>query len=109
VSDPAAAIAARLAQLWQSSRPIILERLSVLRSAHTALLANPEDKTARSEGREAAHKLSGVLGIFGMPQGSELAHLVEESLKSDAPLNAGDLAAIADQIAALDAVIAAKG
>jgi HPt (histidine-containing phosphotransfer) domain-containing protein len=109
VSDPAATIAARLAQLWQSSRPTILERLSILRAAHAALLANPEDTAARSEGREAAHKLSGVLGVFGMPQGSEIAHIVEECLKPETPLSAGDLASMAQQITALDAVIAAKG
>jgi HPt (histidine-containing phosphotransfer) domain-containing protein len=108
-SDPAAAIAARLAQLWRTSRPTILERLSVLRSAQAALVASAADTAARSEAREAAHKLSGVLGIFGLPQGSELAHNLEERLKSPDPLTAADLMAMAGEIEALEAVIAAKG
>lgn len=109
VSDPAAAIAARLAQLWRTSRPTILERLAVLKSAHTALVANADDTDARSEAREAAHKLSGVLGVFGLPQGSELAHNMEESLKSSGPLTAADLIAMAGEIESLEAMIAAKG
>jgi HPt (histidine-containing phosphotransfer) domain-containing protein len=108
-SDPQAAIAARLAQLWRSSRPIILERLAVLKTAHAALATNADDDAARSEAREAAHKLSGVLGIFGLPQGSELAHNLEERLKSADPLSATDLIAMAGEIEALDALVIAKG
>lgn len=107
--DPAAAIAARLAQLWRTSRPTILERLAVLQSAQAALVANAAAVAARSEAREAAHKLSGVLGVFGMPQGSELAHNLEERLKSSDPLTAADLMAMAGEIESLDAIIAAKG
>jgi HPt (histidine-containing phosphotransfer) domain-containing protein len=108
-SDPAAVIAARLAQLWRTSRPTILERLANLKSAQNALVANAADATARSEGREAAHKLSGVLGVFGLPQGSELAHNLEERLKSAEALTANDLIAMAGEIESLEAIIAAKG
>jgi HPt (histidine-containing phosphotransfer) domain-containing protein len=108
-NDPGAAIAARLAQLWRTSRPVILERLTVLKTAHAALVASAADAVARSEAREAAHKLSGVLGIFGLPQGSELAHNLEERLKSTDPLSATDLIAMAGEIESLDALIAAKG
>jgi HPt (histidine-containing phosphotransfer) domain-containing protein len=109
MSDPGAIIAARLAQLWRSSRPVILERLAVLKSSHAALVTNAGDGTARGEAREAAHKLSGVLGVFGLPQGSELAHNLEERLKSTNPLAAADLIAMAGEIESLEAAIAAKG
>lgn len=108
-SDPAAIIAARLVQLWRTSRPTILERLDVLKSAQAALVANAEDAAARSDAREAAHKLSGVLGVFGLPQGSELAHNLEERLKTSEPLTATDLIAMAGEIESLDAMIAEKG
>lgn len=101
-------IAARLAELWQTSRPTILERMSALQAAGQALEAHPLDQEARERGREAAHKLSGVLGIFGLPQGSELASALEETLKSPEPLNPSDLATLKARIAELDAVIAAK-
>jgi HPt (histidine-containing phosphotransfer) domain-containing protein len=109
ISDPAAAIAARLAQLWRTSRPVILDRLAVLRTTHAALVANADDAAARSEGREAAHKLSGVLGIFGLPQGSEIAHEMEERFKMPGPLGAADLIAMAGEIETLEALITAKG
>jgi HPt (histidine-containing phosphotransfer) domain-containing protein len=101
-------IASRLAELWQTSRPTILERMAVLHSTSEALGANPSDQQARDKGREAAHKLSGVLGIFGMPQGTEIASALEEQLKSAAPLNPDDLASLQARIQDLDAVIAAK-
>jgi HPt (histidine-containing phosphotransfer) domain-containing protein len=109
VSDPGAALQARLAQLWRTSRPTILERVSVLKTAHAALVANSGDAASRSEAREAAHKLSGVLGVFGLPQGSELAHNLEERLKSTEPLVAADLVAMAGEIEEIGAMIAAKG
>lgn len=101
-------IASRLAELWQTSRPTILERMAALHGAGRALAANPLDQDARSRGREAAHKLSGVLGIFGLPQGSEIASALEEQLKSAAPLLPDDLVSLETQIADLDAVIASK-
>lgn len=104
----AAKIAARLTELWQTSRPTILERTSLLHSACDQLNTNPADSQARTDGREAAHKLSGVLGVFGLPQGSEIASAIEFLLKSDQPLTAQDLSTLRKQIADLDAVIASR-
>lgn len=101
-------IASRLAELWQTSRPTILERMTALHAASQALAANPHDQEARECGREAAHKLSGVLGIFGLPQGSEIASALEEQLKSPGSLLPEDLMTLESQIAALDNVIASK-
>lgn len=109
MSDAAAIIAARLAELWRTSRPSILERVAALHAAHDALFRNPEDAEARSQGREAAHKLSGVLGVFGLPQGSELAFTMESLLMSGNPLTPEDVIWLGEQIEALDAVIALKG
>lgn len=101
-------IASRLAELWQTSRPTILERMGALHAAEEALSLNPFDQGARERGREAAHKLSGVLGIFGLPQGSEIAAALEEQLKSPASLMPADLVSLQTRIAELDAVIASK-
>jgi HPt (histidine-containing phosphotransfer) domain-containing protein len=106
--DPAAKIAARLTELWHTSRPTILERMTILRAACTALMENPADREARTSGLEAAHKLSGVLGVFGLPQGSELASSIEFLLKSGQPLMQPDLSTLRNRIADLDAVIASK-
>jgi len=106
--DAAAKIAARLTELWQTSLPTILERMSLLRTACTALTENPADHESRNTGLEAAHKLSGVLGVFGLPQGSELASEIEFLLKSEEPLTSEDLANLRDLISDLDLVIASR-
>jgi HPt (histidine-containing phosphotransfer) domain-containing protein len=107
-SDPSTAIAARLRELWHTSRPVILERLAVLRASHSALAANLHDAEARSLARETAHKLSGVLGVFGLPHGSEIAQRLEDCLQSPHPLTPDDLSWLAAQTDDLDALIAAK-
>lgn len=108
MSSAAAKIAARLADLWRTSQPSILERMAALRAAQIALFADPEDQHARSSGREAAHKLSGVLGIFGLPRGSEIAFELEQILKGEQPLTQESLATLADRVRELDTVIASR-
>lgn len=108
MSDPAVIIAARLAELWRRSLPLTRERVAALHAACSALSLNPADAEARAAGREAAHKLSGVLGTFGLPRGSELAAEIEAVFKSDAPLTHESLTALAAQVRELDAVIATK-
>jgi HPt (histidine-containing phosphotransfer) domain-containing protein len=108
MSDPASVVAARLAELWRTSRATVLERMAVLREARESLAANPADSEARSRGREAAHKLSGVLGVFGLPRGSELAAEIEAILKTEAALSADQLSSLGSLAAELDAVIASK-
>lgn len=108
MTDAAEKIAARLTVLWQTSRPLILERIAALRAACNDLASNPSDAEARTRGREAAHKLSGILGTFGLPQGSEIASEMEEILKAESALTAEDRATLESQLADLDAVIASK-
>ncbi len=108
MSDPASIVASRLADLWRTSRPTVLERMAILRDARQSLAADPADGEARARGREAAHKLSGVLGVFGLPRGSELAAEIEAVLKAAAPLTPDQLSSLAGRIVELDAVIAAK-
>jgi HPt (histidine-containing phosphotransfer) domain-containing protein len=106
--NPAATIASRLEEIWRRSRPTVLERMALLHSACAALALDPADVEARSTGREAAHKLSGVLGVFGLPRGTQLASSIEFLLKSDQPLTADDLVTLRTEIADLDAEIASR-
>lgn len=108
MSDAAAKIASRLAELWQTSKPAILERTAILHAACERLSRNPGDSEARSGGREAAHKLSGVLGVFGLPRGSEIAAAIEDLLVHQNPLTQDSLARLETLIADLDAVIASR-
>jgi HPt (histidine-containing phosphotransfer) domain-containing protein len=86
----------------------MMERVDALRSACEALGRNPADLQARGTGREAAHKLSGSLGVFGLPQGSELAAELERILKPGAPLNPQIAAALPKLIEELQSVIDSK-
>lgn len=108
MSDAGQKIAARLAVLWQSSRPAILERLATLQSAYETLRRNPAELEARQNGREAAHKLAGILGVFGLPQGSETASVLEDLLKHQDPLTPEDLTTLHSRILELSSVIASK-
>lgn len=113
MSDASAVIAARLAELWRNSRPVILERMTVLQSTVQQLNRNPAHAEARSAAREAAHKLSGILGVFGLPEGSRLASEIEGILivpQDGGPdtLSPAALGALRGYVADLDAVIASK-
>ena len=100
--------------LWPKFRPKALEHLTVLEEAIASLeqavinhphqryqlgLAPFEDRTTASlqrspfpideqlhrQGERAAHKLVGSLGMFGMPEGSELAGQMETLLQQFCP------------------------
>jgi HPt (histidine-containing phosphotransfer) domain-containing protein len=97
-----------LATLWARSRQTISDRLDVLRATHRALRINPTDKKARRAGGDAAHKLAGILGTFGLPEGTNLARRVELMLEADAPIQTFDLDALQRTIDQLHQMIEAK-
>lgn len=97
-----------LATLWARSRQTISERVEVLRAAHRTLRTNPTDKNARRAGADAAHKLAGILGTFGLPDGTNLARRVELLLESSAPLRPFDLEGLQQTIDQLQQMIEAK-
>ena len=97
-----------LATLWSRSRETIGERLDVLRTTHRILRTNPADKNARRAGADAAHKLAGILGTFGLPDGTNLARHIEIMLESGAPIRPFDLDALQRAIDQLHLMIEAK-
>ena len=108
MTDPAAKITDRIEAIWRASRPTVLERVAILQSTHRSLTANPDDTPARESGREAAHKLAGILGVFGLPRGSELASEIETHLKGSEVLTPEILVALGTLIQELDQVVASK-
>jgi HPt (histidine-containing phosphotransfer) domain-containing protein len=97
-----------LATLWSRSQQNINERLDVLRTAHRTLRTNPADKSGRRAGADAAHKLAGILGTFGLPEGTNLARRIEVMLESAAPIRSFDLESLQRTIDQLHLMIEAK-
>lgn len=97
-----------LATLWARSRQTITERVDVLRATHRTLRSNPVDRNARRAGADAAHKLAGILGTFGLPEGTNLARRVELMLESPAPIHPFDLEGLQQTIDQLHQMIEAK-
>lgn len=74
-----------LEALWQRGLPRLLERIVVLETAAQALCDGTAGATTREEACTIAHKLAGSLGMFGYPQGTEIARRIEALLQQDQP------------------------
>ncbi|MGD1905163.1 MAG: response regulator [Leptolyngbyaceae cyanobacterium] len=84
-SAPEVARQAAIAALAQF-RPVITERLAALSSTLTALSQGTLTDAQRQAACQAAHKLAGSLGMFGLPAGSDISHTLETLLQPEAPL-----------------------
>lgn len=83
-----------VADLWRQSRPAVLERISVLQEAATGPPTPERHAAARAE----AHKLVGLLGSYGIAEGSELARVAEQQLAGERPFDGAALASTADRL-----------
>jgi diguanylate cyclase (GGDEF)-like protein len=72
-----------MADLWERYRGLMGQRLAVLQGAAREVRANSLSPATRTSARQAAHKLAGVLGMFGREEGTELAREIEELFESD--------------------------
>lgn len=98
------AIAAAMERLWSQYLPQIEERVASLELAADALSGNALGQDLRASAGSAAHKLAGVLGTFGLEQGTLLAREAEAFYSSNvqaAPGQADRLVLIASQIRAM--------
>lgn len=77
-----------LARLWARHLPEIENRLLLLESAAQALIAGTLAGDQREAAYQAAHKLAGVLGTFGLPRGTDLARQIELELAEAVPASA---------------------
>jgi HPt (histidine-containing phosphotransfer) domain-containing protein len=66
-----------LSALWNRSRHTVVERAAVLQAAGALLSDDRLDEATRQSAVDSAHKLAGVLGTFGLPEGTELAREAE--------------------------------
>ena len=91
-------------RLWTKFLPQMVERVRILQiaaeSAAKGTLGAAEQQTASSE----AHKLAGVLGTFGLQEGTELAREAENLYAgplSDSAAISARLTQIAEQLSTI--------
>ncbi len=70
-------LAAAMNRLWLQFLPLLDERVTVLEDAAAALAKGTLTLIAREQATAAAHKLAGVLGTFGLAEGTMLAREAE--------------------------------
>lgn len=75
-----------LASIWQRNLPLIHERVALLSVAATQTSAGHLTPSARRDACDIAHKLAGSLGMFGYPQGTQIARQLEVLLDAETPV-----------------------
>lgn len=73
---------ALLHRLWQRGIPLLLERLAVLDHAAAAARTGTLTADLREQAVDITHKLSGSLGMFGYPDGTQLTRQLELLLEA---------------------------
>lgn len=91
------------AEVWARNLPAIRGRVGTIEMAVGAARAGELNAELADRAREAAHKLAGSLGSFGLDRGSELARRLERRFESAGSL--GDARESARLIAELRCVI----
>ena len=104
--DDAKEMSDLLQALWVKNYPLLLERMKLLHAAKDKLNAGCLNEQTRKDGEEAAHKLAGILGTFGLPQGSVLASKIEVLLGGGRSVSAEHAAELSSSVDELDGVIA---
>jgi len=66
-----------LDRLWRQFLPQMFERVSALETAAGPLSAGNLTDAQREMANSSAHKLAGILGSFGLPEGTVLAREAE--------------------------------
>ena len=90
-TSPQPQMAEALKMLWQKFLPQMQERVAVLEQANRALQAGTLSNEQRIAAGAAAHKLAGVLGTFGLAEGTNLAREAEEMYTSGSQLDSAAL------------------
>ncbi len=97
-----------LQSLWTKNYGLLQERLKLIRDAYDRLAAGSLDNQTRTDAESAAHKLAGILGTFGLPQGSTLASKIETSLAKEAPAGPEFAPQLQSWLTELEAIVASR-
>lgn len=99
MADPTA-VAEAMNRMWVKFLPDIEERVAVLEIAAAAVSRGNLTDELREQASSAAHRLAGVLGTFGLDEGTLLAREAESLYAREASVAAvdGRPAALAAQL-----------
>lgn len=97
-----------LRELWRNNRTLLLERVQCMRDAQQQMAEASVDTRIRQQAREAAHKLAGVLGTFGLRRGTELALEAESLLDEQEARSAAEAARMSEIVEELETMITTK-
>ncbi|AFY54594.1 diguanylate cyclase (GGDEF) domain-containing protein [Rivularia sp. PCC 7116] len=67
-------------KMWQQYQDVMVQRMTVLQTAVTAVKTGKLTQELQKSAGKEAHKLAGVLGMFGRETGTQLAREIEELL-----------------------------
>jgi HPt (histidine-containing phosphotransfer) domain-containing protein len=96
------ALAAALERLWARFLPEFRERISIVEAAAQSFAANALTADQREAAHAAAHKLSGTLGTFNLPRGTNLARELELAFATAPdPASASHVASLAAELRTL--------
>jgi HPt (histidine-containing phosphotransfer) domain-containing protein len=100
-----AALSQAMDELWARFLPDVRQRVSVLEA--TAQAAREGKLTAKQSeaAQSAAHKLAGVLGTFGLMEGTALARGLERTFASKSTFGRDARAKLAETVSALRSMI----
>jgi HPt (histidine-containing phosphotransfer) domain-containing protein len=101
-------LAAALDRLWTQFLPQFQERITILEKAAAALADGTLSAGQREEAHYAAHKLAGVLGTFGLDEGTALAREAEAVYASGQEIGPGAAARLAQITARLRSLVASR-
>ncbi len=71
-----------MAKLWRQHHGSMVERFNILKQAGLALERDQLTNALRQNAAQAAHKLAGVLGMFGREEGTQVARGLEVILSA---------------------------
>ncbi|MBW4465650.1 MAG: response regulator [Pegethrix bostrychoides GSE-TBD4-15B] len=77
---------ASINHIWQRFQPRVSQQVEILERAVSALEQSVLEQDLQQQARQEAHTLAGSLGLFGLPEGSQLAHCIEQQLQAEQPL-----------------------
>lgn len=76
-----------IAQVWEKFQSTMQERVQAIEMALVASRENNLTTELRENAHRESHKLAGVLGMFGLNEGSTIAKRIERLLEPEQPLD----------------------